>query len=83
MTDCRECARYTYTVGPSGWLEQCTPNGRSTAFMRADYGVYGEPHCGPEGKLFTSMSGSRPAANVSEGVTGGERPAQTSKAGFA
>lgn len=52
MNPCRQCARYHYHIGPSGWLETCGPDGRSIVFMRDPIGVYGEPHCGPEGKYW-------------------------------
>jgi hypothetical protein len=53
MTDkpCSQCRNFVSTTGPSGWLELCGDNGISTAFARADIGLYGAPHCGPEGKF--------------------------------
>jgi hypothetical protein len=50
--DCKSCSRYIFTTSPGGWLELCGPDGRSIAFMRAEIGIYGEKHCGPEGKLW-------------------------------
>lgn len=54
MTDkpCTQCARYRLITREGGWWETCGDDGRSVSFMRTDYGVYGEPHCGPQGKLW-------------------------------
>lgn len=54
MTDrsCQSCIHFRSTTGEGGYLETCGDNGRSISFMRAEHGVFGEPHCGPQGKLW-------------------------------
>lgn len=47
---CPQCIHYRYV--PDLERATCGDNGRSVSFMRAEIGLYGEPHCGPEGKLW-------------------------------
>lgn len=57
---CKECARYRYFTrrvnGHVGWWETCGDNGVSISYARTDHGVYGWPHCGPEGRFFVSTA---------------------------
>lgn len=54
MTDrlCKTCVRFRSTTGPGGWLETCGDNGPSISFARAEHGVFGDPHCGVDGKYW-------------------------------
>ena len=52
MNDCKSCVHYRLIVREGGCWETCGDNGQSTSFARADIGVWGWPHCGPEGKLW-------------------------------
>lgn len=49
---CTQCTRYRLTTREGGLWETCGDNGRSISFMRDPIGVYGEPHCGPQGKYY-------------------------------